>query len=114
MNIANLSTKQARDKNGNSTKWFSRADAEARSLKYKATYSKSVQKRVDTMMETLTTVYENMGVFPAYGVHGVSVKVNRPRVANPDALREIELAWQEHKVYKKVSPQGVIYRFDRY
>jgi hypothetical protein len=113
MKISNLSTKQARDSKGNSTKWFSKTDAEARSAKYKATYPVTVHARVDSMIDTLSKVYSNLGVFEAYGVHGVSVKVNRPCVSNPDALREIELAWQEYKVYKKVSPQGVIYRFDR-
>ena len=113
MNIANLSTKQARNKTGVSTKWFAKADAEARNIKNKATYSKSVHARVDSMMETLSKVYSNLGVFESYGVLGVSVKVNRPTVSNPDALREIELAWQDFNVYKKVSPQGVIYRFDR-
>ena len=113
MNIANLSTTQARDANGNSTRWASRADAEARSLKYKPTYNAAVHARVDAMMDKLASVYHNKGVFHKYGALGVSVKVNRPTVANPDALREIELAWQELAVYKKVSPQGVIYRFDR-
>jgi len=113
MKISNLSTKQARDSKGNSTKWFSRADAEARSAKYKATYPVTVHARVDRMINSLSLVYSNLGVFEAYGVRGVSVKVNRPCVSNPDALREIELAWQEYNVYKKVSPQGVIYRFDR-
>jgi hypothetical protein len=113
MKISNLATKQARDSNGNSTKWFSKVDAMERNRVNKETYSKTVHARVDSMIDTLSKVYSNLGVFEAYGVRGVSVKVNRPCVSNPDALREIELAWQEYKVYKKVSPQGVIYRFDR-
>jgi hypothetical protein len=50
-------------------------------------------------------------VYIAYGRRGVSVKVDRAHVRDRRELAAMEADWAVQGVVKKVSDQGVIYRF---
>lgn len=102
----NLDTKEA------PTKWWAAQDARMRNIANKSHYPESTHIRVERMIQVLGLCYRAEGIYEAFGKQGVSVKVDRPRfVRDRDSLAVLEADWAEQGVVKKVSPQGVIYRF---
>jgi hypothetical protein len=85
-----------------------------RNIANKSHYAESVHIRVERMVLALGLCYVARGVHEAFGKRGVSVKVDRPSFIRDRAnLRLLEADWAEAGVVKKVSAQGVIYRFAR-
>ena len=94
------------------TAWWAAQDARMRNIANKSHYPESVHIRVERMVLALGLCYVARGVHEAFGKRGVSVKVDRPTsVRDRDNLRLLEADWAEAGVTKKVSAQGVIYRF---
>jgi hypothetical protein len=64
------------------------------------------------MVLALGLCYAAQGIHEAFGKRGVSVKVDRPTfVKDRRNLQLLEADWADRGVTKRVSPQGVIYRF---
>ena len=102
----NLDTKEA------PTKWWAAQDARMRNLVNKSHYSEQTQIRVERMMMALGLCYNAKGIHEAFGKRGVSIKVDRPTsIKDRINLRLLEQDWDQLGVSKKVSPQGIIYRF---
>ena len=102
----NLDTKQA------PTAWWAAQDARMRNIANKSHYATSVHIRVERMVLALGLCYAARGIHEAFGKRGVSVKVDRPTfLRDRKNLELLEQDWAELGVTKKVSPQGVIYRF---
>jgi hypothetical protein len=102
----NLDTKEA------PTKWWAAQDARMRNLANKSHYTEQTQIRVERMIQALGLCYNARGIHEAFGKRGVSVKVDRPTsIKDRVNLRLLEQDWEAAGVSKKVSPQGVIYRF---
>ena len=96
------------------TAWWAAQDARMRNIANKSHYAESVHIRVERMVLALGLCYVARGVHEAFGKRGVSVKVDRPSFIRDRAnLRLLEADWAEAGVVKKVSAQGVIYRFAR-
>ena len=94
------------------TKWWAAQDARMRNLANKSHYAESVHIRVERMVLALGLCYRARGIHEAFGRRGVSVKVDRPTfVRDRGNLALLEADWAEQGVVKKVSAQGVIYRF---
>ena len=94
------------------TKWWAAQDARMRNIANKSHYADSVHIRVERMILALGLCYRAEGIHEAFGKRGVSVKVDRPRfVRDRKNLALLEQDWAEQGVVKKVSAQGVIYRF---
>ena len=94
------------------TKWWAAQDARMRNLANKSHYAESTHIRVERMVLALGLCYAARGIHEAFGKRGVSVKVDRPTfVRDRGNLALLEADWAEQGVVKKVSPQGVIYRF---
>ena len=94
------------------TKWWAAQDARMRNIANKSHYAESVHIRVERMILALGLCYRAEGIHEAFGKRGVSVKVDRPRfVRDRDSLALLEQDWARAGVVKKVSAQGVIYRF---
>ena len=94
------------------TKWWAAQDARMRNLANKSHYAEAVHIRVERMVLALGLCYAARGIHEAFGKRGVSVKVDRPTfVRDRNNLALLEADWAEQGVVKKVSPQGVIYRF---
>ena len=101
-----LDTKQA------PTAWWAAQDARMRNIANKSHYAESVHIRVERMILALGLCYRAEGIHEAFGKRGVSVKVDRPRfVRDRTNLALLEQSWAEQGVVKRVSAQGVIYRF---
>ena len=102
----NLDTKEA------PTAWWAAQDARMRNIVNKSHYSESVHIRVERMVLALGLCYRAQGIHEAFGKRGVSVKVDRPTsVCDRHNLELLEQDWTELGVTKRVSPQGIIYRF---
>ena len=94
------------------TKWWAAQDARMRNLANKSHYAESVHIRVERMVLALGLCYAARGIHEAFGKTGVSVKVDHPTFVRDRAnLALLEADWAEQGVVKKVSAQGVIYRF---
>ena len=101
-----LDTKQA------PTAWWAAQDARMRNIANKSHYPESTHIRVERMVLALGLCYAARGIHEAFGKRGVSVKVDRPTfVRDRGNLQLLEQDWAEQGVVKKVSPQGIIYRF---
>ena len=102
----NLDTKEA------PTAWWAAQDARMRNTVNKSHYSESVHIRVERMVLALGLCYRAQGIHEAFGKRGVSVKVDRPTsVCDRRNLELLEQDWTGLGVTKRVSPQGIIYRF---
>jgi hypothetical protein len=96
------------------TKWWAAQDARMRNIANKSHYPESVKIRVERMVQVLDLCYRAEGIHEAFGKRGVSVKVDRPKfIRDRDSLALLEADWAELGVVKRVSAQGVIYRFAR-
>jgi hypothetical protein len=105
MQVTNLKTEEAKDKA------FAWQDARMRNIANKSTYPQLVQIRAERMKMVLTLVYTAKNFYTAYGKTGISIKVDGAVVTDATALEKIEADWALQGVTKKVSAQGVIYRF---
>lgn len=93
-------------------KWWAAQDARMRNLANKSHYSERTHIRTERMIMALSILYRARGIHEAYGKTGVSIKVDRPtQVRDSQNLRLLEQDWTQAGVVKKVSPQGIIYRF---
>lgn len=94
------------------TAWWAAQDARMRNIANKSHYPESVHIRAERMVLALGLCYRAQGIHEAFGKRGVSVKVDRPSfVKDRRNLALLEADWALLGVVKKVSPQGVIYRF---
>ena len=94
------------------TKWWAARDARQRSLANRSHYPESAKIRAERMRLALDLCYSARGIYEAFGKSGVSIKVDRPTfVRDRSNLELLEAEWTEQGVVKKVSAQGVIYRF---
>jgi DNA-binding Lrp family transcriptional regulator len=105
MQVTNLKTEEAKDKA------FAWQDARMRNIANQSTYPQAVQIRAERMKMVLTLVYTAKNVYTAYGKTGVSIKVDGAIVTDAKSLEQLEADWALQGVTKKVSAQGVIYRF---
>ncbi len=105
MKAQNLNTEEA------PVKWWAAQDAHMRSLANATHYSAEDKLRAERMKYVLEVAYNADDIYIAYGKKGISIKVNKAQVKNVEVLSEMEKFWEEEGVTKKVSPQGVIYRF---
>jgi hypothetical protein len=102
----NLDTQEA------PTKWWAAQDARMRNLANKSHYQPSTHIRTERMIMALSILYNARGIHEAYGKTGVSIKVDRPSsIRDPRNLKLLEADWTRAGVVKKVSAQGIIYRF---
>ena len=102
----NLDTKEA------PTKWWAAQDARMRNLTNPCHFSECTPIRTVRMIMALGLCYNAKGIHEAYGKKGVSIKVDRPTsIKDRVNLRLLEKDWEQAGVNKKVSPQGIIYRF---
>jgi hypothetical protein len=83
-----------------------------RNIANKSHYPESVHIRAERMVLALGLCYSAQGIHEAFGKRGVSIKVDRPTsVRDRPNLALLEADWALLGVVKKVSAQGVIYRF---
>lgn len=102
----NIDTQQA------PTKWWAAQDAKMRNIANKSHYKSEVHIQVERMLMALDLCYQARGIYEAYGKTGISVKVDGPTaVKDRKNLRLLEQEWAERGIVKKVSAQGIIYRF---
>lgn len=94
------------------TAWWAAQDARMRNIVNKSHYAESVHIRVERMVLALGLCYRAQGIHEAFGKRGVSIKVDRPSfLRDRKNLQLLEQDWAEQGVTKKVSAQGIIYRF---
>jgi hypothetical protein len=94
------------------TAWWAAQDARMRNIANKSHYAESVHIRVERMVLALGLCYRAQGIHEAFGKRGVSIKVDRPGfLRDRKNLQLLEADWAEAGVTKKVSAQGIIYRF---
>jgi hypothetical protein len=105
MNTKELDTKEA------TNKWWAARDARMRNYANSTLYTDKVKIRAERMKLVLEMLYAARAVYIAYGKRGVSVKVDRAHVRDRKELATMEALWASEGTVKKVSEQGVIYRF---
>ena len=105
MKALNINTEEA------TVKWWAARDAHMKSLANATHYSNEDKLRAERMKFALELMYNADNIYIAYGKKGISIKVNKAQVKNADLLNEMEDFWEGEGVVKKVSAQGVIYRF---
>lgn len=92
-------------------KWWANYDARMKNLTNKTHYGQDIQTQIDRMKLVLPMVYSTTRVYEAYGKRGVSVKVEYARIADRKSLKLLEAEWHKKGFVKKLTPQGVIYRW---
>jgi hypothetical protein len=100
-----LDTKEAPNK------WWAARDARMRNYANSTLYDSATRIRAERMKLVLEMLYAARSVYIAYGRRGVSLKVDRASVRLRKELAAMEADWAVQGVVKKVSDQGVIYRF---
>lgn len=105
MRTAVLETQEAPNK------WWAFQDARMRNIANQSRYSQKDQVRAERMKMALGLVYSAKNIYVAYGKRGISIKVDGARVKDIKNLALLEADWTLQGVAKRVSDQGVIYRF---
>ena len=105
MHTVTLNTEEA------DNKWWAARDARMRNYANSTRYDSATKIRAERMKVVLEMLYAARSVYIAYGRRGVSVKVDRASVRLRKELAVMEADWAVQGVVKKVSDQGVIYRF---
>jgi len=105
MRTVELDTREA------TNKWWAARDARMRNYANSTRYADSVKIRAERMKLVLEMLYAARAVYIAYGKRGVSLKVDRAHVRDRKELATMEALWASEGIVKKVSEQGVIYRF---
>jgi hypothetical protein len=105
MDTITLTTKSAR------CAWWAAKDARMRSTVNSSLWGQRDKTRAERMRVALEEVYTASAIYIAYGRRGISIKVNRAQVKDDHALSLLEAEWTSLGVEKRVSTQGVIYRF---
>ena len=100
-----LDTKEA------DNKWWAARDARMRNYANSTRYDSATKIRAERMKLVLEMLYAARAVYIAYGKRGVSLKVDRAHVRDRRELAAMEAQWASEGTIKKVSEQGVIYRF---
>ncbi len=105
MKTLELDTKEAPNK------WWAARDARMRNYANSTRYSDSQKIAAERMKLALEIVYAAKSVYIAYGKTGISLKVDGARVRDRKELALMEAGWAIAGYEKRVSAQGVIYRF---
>ena len=92
-------------------KWWAARDARMRNLANMSHYSEGAKIRAERMKFALELVYAAKAIYVAFGKRGISLKVDAANVKDRKNLALLEQDWTAQGVEKKVSAQGVIYRF---
>ena len=105
MQTVTLNTEEAPNK------FWAYRDARMRNYANSTRYDSATKIRAERMKLVLEMLYAARAVYIAYGRRGVSLKVDRASVRDRRELAAMEADWAVQGVVKKVSDQGVIYRF---
>ena len=105
MKTLELDTKEAPNK------WWAARDASMRNYANSTRYSQHQRTIAERMKLVLEMVYWAKAVYIAYGKKGISIKVEQARVRDRKELALLEEGWASAGVVKRISEQGVIYRF---
>lgn len=105
MKTQSLNTQEAPNK------WWAARDARIRNYVNSTLYTEQQRIAAERMKMALELVYHAKGVYIAYGKTGISLKVDGARVRDFKELSLMEAGWSIVGFVKRVSPQGVIYRF---
>ena len=92
-------------------KWWAAQDASMRNLENKSHYPLSLQLQVSRMTSVMDLVYSAKSVHEAYGKKGVSIKIDKAVIRDRKNLRLLEADWEKFGFTKKMSAQGIIYRY---
>lgn len=105
MKMQSLNTQEAPNK------WWAARDARIRNYANSTLYSQSQRTAAERMKLALEMVYYAKNIYIAYGKTGISLKVDGAKVRDCKELGLLEAGWSIVGFIKRVSPQGVIYRF---
>ena len=105
MHTVTLNTEEAPNK------FWAARDARMRNYANSTRYDSATKIRAERMKLVLEMLYAARAVYIAYGKRGVSVKVDRASVRDKRELAAMEAQWASEGTVKRVSAQGVIYRF---
>lgn len=105
MKISVLENRQA------PVKWWAAQDARIRNYANSTLYTEVEKVRAERMKLALEMVYLAKKVYIAYGKKGISVKVDAGVVSDAETVKLLEQDWAAQGVTKKITGQGVIYRF---
>jgi hypothetical protein len=94
-------------------KWWASFDAQRRNTNNKSHYDAATQVRVERMKMSLSVLYAAKNIYERYGKQGVSIKLDTPRVRDRAELLLMEQCWDAQGVTKRITPQGIIYRFSK-
>lgn len=92
-------------------KWWAARDARIRNYANSTQYSEQQRIAAERMKLVLELVYYAKHVYIAYGKTGISLKVDGAQVRDRKELSLMEQGWALVGFTKRVSAQGVIYRF---
>ena len=93
-------------------KWFAARDAQMRSAVNSSLYTDPEKIRAERLRSVLTLVYTGE-FYISFGKRGITVKVDRARIADRKNLQTLEQDWEAEGIRKKISAQGVIYNIPR-
>lgn len=94
-------------------KWWAARDAAMRNYANSTHYTEQQKIAAERMKWALELVYWASGIHIAYGKKGISIKVDKPAVKDRKELRLLEAGWELAGIVKKISPQGIIYRYNK-
>lgn len=94
-------------------KWWAALDARQRNLNNASRYTEQQKIAAERMRWALELVYSAKNIYITYGARGISIKVDKPVVRDRKELRLLEAGWELAGIVKKVSAQGIIYRYNK-
>ena len=105
MQTVTLNTEEAPNK------FWAYRDASMRNAVNSSLYATKTRVQAERMKLACELVYSAKEVYIAFGKRGISIKVDGARVRDRKELALLEQEWAQQGVTKKVSAQGVLYRF---
>jgi hypothetical protein len=106
MKTVELNTQEAPNK------WWAARDANMRNYANSTHYTAQQRLAAERMKLALELVYRAKNIYIAYGKRGISLKVDGGRVVDRHELALLEAGWGLVGFIKKVTPQGITYRFN--
>jgi len=94
-------------------KWWAARDARMRNYANSTHYTVHQRLAAERMKLVLEMVYWAKAVYIAYGKRGISLKVDGARIKDHKELSLMEAGWTRAGIVKKITPQGVIYRWQQ-
>ena len=102
--------KETEHKSAGKFAWFAERDARLRSVVNSTTFTDTQKIKAERVKLALELVYRAEKVYIEYRKKFISVKLNKPQVADRKGLVLLDMCYKNEGLEKRITSQGITYR----